>query len=317
MVSSNGNSTAQKFGYNNKEKEETLGLNWLEYGARNFDPAIGRFMNIDRYSESFMPISTYQYGANNPILYLDYNGDYITIGINDDDGNKYSVLYENGKAYHYTKGKDGKITKGDEYDGDSSFVDDAVADLNKVSDTKQGGKIVGKLQESSNGYNISNSGNARINTTDPITGNIRYSQKGGVSADGVNFDKSYITLGHELAHAYDVDRGFDTFSESSGVKNTEINAVAFENYLRALGGQTKMRLHYGNYIGNRLGGSSADFFKNYVAPLGRNEEYRLTNVISPSNRNGNLIKSDNTRVVSPTRGITKIYDTKKKVFISN
>ena len=313
MTSSNGNSTAQKFGYNNKELEESLGLNWLEYGARNYDPTIGRFMNIDRYSESFMPISTYQYGANNPVLYLDYNGDYITIDVAGTD-----VIYENGKTYYTKKDKNGNIKKGDEFDGEGTdFYKQTVKDLNKVGSTKQGGRIVGKLQESSDAYNISSSGFASINTTDPISGDIRYSQKGGVSADGVSFNKSYITLGHELSHAYDVDRGFNTFSESGGVKDTEVNAVGFENYLRALDGQTTMRQYYGNYIGDKLGGNTADFFKNYKAPIGRNEVYRLTNVISPTSKKGNFIKTYNTRVSSRTIGITKIYDTKKKVFISN
>ncbi|CAL2093779.1 protein of unknown function [Tenacibaculum sp. 190524A02b] len=312
-ISSLGNSTAQKFGYNGKELEESLGLNWLEYGARNYNASLGRFFNIDRYSESFMPISTYQYGANNPVLYMDYNGDYITIDVAGVD-----VIYENGKTYWVEKDKNGNIKKGDEFDGKgTAFYRQAVKDLNKVGSTKQGGRIIGKLQESSDAYNISSSGFANINTTDPISGNIKYSQKGGVSADGVNFNKSYITLGHELAHAYDVDRGFDTFSESSGVKDTEVNAVSFENYLRALDGETTMRLYYDRYIGDKLGGKTADFFKNYKAPIGRNEVYRLTNVISPTSREGNLIKKDNIRVSTRAIGITKIYDTKKKVFISN
>src|SRR5690606_31383054 len=36
--------------YNNKEWENDLGLGWLFFGARHFDPAIGRFNGVDRYS---------------------------------------------------------------------------------------------------------------------------------------------------------------------------------------------------------------------------------------------------------------------------
>ena len=320
-VSSNGNSVAQKFGYNNKELEESLGLNLLEYGARNYDASTGRFFNIDRYSESFMPISNYQYGANNPMLYIDYNGDYITIGISDKDGNKYSVLYENGRAYHYSKNKDGKIVKGDEYDGDSEFVKDAISDLGKISDTKQGRRIIGKLQQSSDGYNIVNSGNNISPTFNFLNNNILYNpNKKYGTHDGVSFNKSYINLGHELAHAYDKDRGFDMTSTAlGGLPASEINAVMFENYLRAHDGQSKMRLQYkyGNNVYNlrgSFGGRSAQFFKSFIVPLGRNEVRRL--LIPIRDRSNDFQQRDITNVRPPYSGKTGIFDTKQQKFIS-
>ncbi|CAM1371679.1 hypothetical protein TPENAI_61185 [Tenacibaculum litopenaei] len=38
-VSSLGNSTAQKFGYNGKELNEELGIQWHDFGARNYNPS--------------------------------------------------------------------------------------------------------------------------------------------------------------------------------------------------------------------------------------------------------------------------------------
>jgi RHS repeat-associated protein len=52
-ISSNGNSTARKFGYNGKEYQEDLGLDWLDYGWRNYDPSIARFNKIDRFAEKY------------------------------------------------------------------------------------------------------------------------------------------------------------------------------------------------------------------------------------------------------------------------
>ncbi|PKP40884.1 MAG: hypothetical protein CVT96_07425 [Bacteroidetes bacterium HGW-Bacteroidetes-13] len=305
-----------KYGFGNKEEQDELNLAWLDFGARNYDVTLGRWMNIDRYAESFMPISTYQYAANNPVLYLDYNGDYITIGIKDDYGNAYSVLYENGKAYHYSKDSDGNITKGDEYDGkDNGFLNRAIADLDKVGGTGQGGHIVRKLQESSEGYNISNSGDALSNTFNYKTNELSYSQNAVGRYDGVTFEKSHIKLGHELSHAYDKDRGFDfSLTSLGGLPSSEINAVRFENYLRAQDGESIMRLNYTyggqNYnLRSALGGKSSGYFNSYIVPLGRNEIYKR--ISPPSQFNPRI---DNTYVRQPV--VYGVYDTKKKSFVS-
>lgn len=56
-----------------------FGLDWLSYGAREYDPSIGRFMTIDRFAEKYTSMTPYQYGANNPIKFIDVNGDSIFI----------------------------------------------------------------------------------------------------------------------------------------------------------------------------------------------------------------------------------------------
>ncbi|WP_299464464.1 RHS repeat-associated core domain-containing protein [uncultured Microscilla sp.] len=70
-----------KYLYNGKEKQEAFGLNWLSYGQREYDPAIGRFNRVDRFAEKYYGFSSYQYGANDPIKTIDINGDstFVTI----------------------------------------------------------------------------------------------------------------------------------------------------------------------------------------------------------------------------------------------
>ena len=44
-----------------------------------YDAALGRFMKTDRFSEKYVSLSPYQYGANNPVNNMDVNGDSITV----------------------------------------------------------------------------------------------------------------------------------------------------------------------------------------------------------------------------------------------
>ena len=75
-ISSVANSGYQ-YKYNGKEYQDELELNMYDYGARNYDPAIGRWMNIDPLAEKYLNITPYNYAANNPIVFLDPNGEDI------------------------------------------------------------------------------------------------------------------------------------------------------------------------------------------------------------------------------------------------
>ncbi len=63
-----------KWQYNDKEKQEEFGLDWMDYGARMYDAQLGRWHAVDPKAEKFYPLSAYSYVANNPILLKDYDG---------------------------------------------------------------------------------------------------------------------------------------------------------------------------------------------------------------------------------------------------
>jgi RHS repeat-associated protein len=61
--------------YNDKEQiDEDAGLNWYDYGFRNYDSQIGRFMQLDPYADAVPLLSPYQYAFDDPITNIDVDG---------------------------------------------------------------------------------------------------------------------------------------------------------------------------------------------------------------------------------------------------
>ena len=73
-ISSNGNSTAQKWGYQGQELTEDLGLNLQEFKFRMHDPAIGRFITIDPLAEDYNYQSPYNFSENRVIDAVEIEG---------------------------------------------------------------------------------------------------------------------------------------------------------------------------------------------------------------------------------------------------
>jgi RHS repeat-associated protein len=69
----NARNGINRYLYNGKEFQ--VGTGYLDFGARMYDPLIGRMTTVDRFTEKYVNVSGFQFALNNPISNIDVNGD--------------------------------------------------------------------------------------------------------------------------------------------------------------------------------------------------------------------------------------------------
>ncbi|MDJ0644591.1 MAG: DUF6443 domain-containing protein [Flavobacteriaceae bacterium] len=109
------------FGYNGKEEQNELGLQWLDYGARNYNKWLGKWMNIDPLAEKYTNLSPFSYVANNVINAIDPDGRLIIFvgGLRLKQGNadqrwwgKSGIYYRD--VFNYWRTKPGEVNSFDQ-----------------------------------------------------------------------------------------------------------------------------------------------------------------------------------------------------------
>jgi len=66
--------TGYEYLYNSKEKHDDFDLGYYNYGARFYDPAIGRFTGVDMIADKIPNLSPYNYASNNLVTNIDLYG---------------------------------------------------------------------------------------------------------------------------------------------------------------------------------------------------------------------------------------------------
>jgi RHS repeat-associated protein len=82
------NTLEQQFRFNGKETQDELGINWLDYGARMYDPDLGRWNAVDPRADEYDMWSPYAFSANNPELIVDPDGERWWIMVSQDEKTK-------------------------------------------------------------------------------------------------------------------------------------------------------------------------------------------------------------------------------------
>lgn len=70
----NEGSLKNEYLYNNKELFDDGDINWYDYGFRNYDPQIGRFVQLDPLTFEYPFLAPYQYASADPIDNIDIDG---------------------------------------------------------------------------------------------------------------------------------------------------------------------------------------------------------------------------------------------------
>jgi RHS repeat-associated protein len=218
--------------YNGKEKNDDHGIGMYDYGARWYDAGVGRFNTVDRFAEKYSFMTPYQYGANNPMNYIDINGDSIRISTG---GNNY-IYY----------------TPGQKYEGNDNFVSQIINTLNIINTTDAGATVLKGLTNSKENYDYQNE---KPSNTEAGASFTRNKNGGGITKAGR--DRSVASLSHELFHAFQSEsKAIDPRSTSSEVEaylfSSIVDLQRNSGFESTLGGKTPESKRYASAYNNLL-----------------------------------------------------------------
>ena len=199
MMASSTGGAVQPYRYTGKELVRFQGLDWLDYGARWYDPAILHWNGVDELAEKYHSVSPYMYCLDNPIRYVDLDGKDIYIYFTGKDGKTYT--------YRFNGNKDENIPN-------NSYVRDFISAYN--FNIKNGGGDNLKEAACNPNIKIYVSGNSEENHF--VSGRkptVYWKSRQGLKTTDGKYQSPATVLEHEFDHAVDNYRNHRNHLERS------------------------------------------------------------------------------------------------------
>ncbi|MCC8185988.1 MAG: hypothetical protein LIP08_00355 [Bacteroides sp.] len=92
----------QPYRYGMKELDDTQDMNTYDFSARFLHSSLNRFTTMDPLAEKYYEWTPYAYGANNPLRYMDLNGDSLILIGSRSDLEATINVYNNALGGFYT-----------------------------------------------------------------------------------------------------------------------------------------------------------------------------------------------------------------------
>ena len=178
------NGRNHKYGITGKEYNDELNLDWYDFGARNYDAALGRWMNLDPLSEQYESYSPYNNTLNNPVYFIDPDGKKIIIHYKDTKGNDQTLVYQ----------------YGDKYEGDNQFLKDVFASFDYLINNELG-DVIKDVAGKKESVNLKEGATLNDLYYDPNTNNLIYHPRSGLKTSDGGKQSPALGLLHELGHA--------------------------------------------------------------------------------------------------------------------